>query len=104
MPVLIVLTIFAVVAVILILVAIKRSSAEDNLKQWVSEHGYKILQQEKRSARESPFSVSSYDRDQSYYYITVMDQYGQEMRGWVQCSGKFSALLGEKVEVMWDKS
>lgn len=91
------------IAVISIFVLVFRSSAEQNLDKWLAVNQLILVGKEQRSLSETPFSYLSTSRDDKFFRIAVKTANGETKNGWIRASGKFSALLSQPVDVIWDK-
>jgi hypothetical protein len=71
------------------------------LYQWAAGNGYRIIESERRRYRKGPFFLTS-SNNQSVYYVTIQDAYGNFHRGWVRCGGYQIGAWSDEVAVRWD--
>jgi hypothetical protein len=88
------------VAGILVLLSWHYSRSRSVLEKWADENRLKIVDSEYRSFARGPFSWTT-SRNQTVYYVTVIDDNGHTRRGWVRCGGFFVGFLCDRMEVTW---
>ena len=74
--------------------------ARSLLEGWATKNGVGLVYAERRLLRKGPFIWSS--RGQVVYRIEVLDQKGNDRRGWVRCGSWLLGVLANQVEVKWD--
>src|SRR5262245_14678068 len=72
------------------------------LDRWAAEHGYEVLRAEYRSFFKGPFFWNS-SKGQTVYRVTIEDEDGRVLSGWVRCGGWWLGLMSDHVEVRWDE-
>ena len=76
------------------------SRAEQLVKKWAAENGYRLLLAEHRVFRKGPFMWSG--RTQAVYRVVIRDEWGDNRTGWVRFGDWWRGVFADGVEVRWD--
>lgn len=94
----VVLVPLAVVGVLLMVWHVSRSRT--TLEQWAADHGYELLQAERRYLRRGPYFWTT-SKGQEVFFIVVKDAGGNTQSGWARVGGFTLGQLSQKVSVRW---
>jgi hypothetical protein len=95
------LAVIGIGAVVLMLAFWQYGRARTLLQEWMREHGYTILEAERRDLRRGPFFWTT-ARGQIVYHVVVRDHSGNGRSAWVRCGGWWLGMLSDRVEVVWE--
>ena len=76
--------------------------AEDILRRWARNNGFKLLSAERRWFRRGPFFFWT-SKSQVVFYVTVRTSDDRIRHGWVRCGSWFLGVLIDQAEARWDK-
>jgi hypothetical protein len=71
------------------------------LQKWAQQKGFHLVKQQYCWFFTGPFFWTS-SRGQTVYFVTVVDEAGNQRNAWVRCGGWFLGLLSDHVDVAWD--
>lgn len=89
------------IAIALVIYTWTISRSDTILRNWASQHRYRIVQQQYCWFWRGPFFWTS-SKNQVVYHVTVEDRDGRQRTGYVRCGGWFWGLLVDTAEVRWD--
>jgi hypothetical protein len=71
------------------------------VEDWAQANGYRLVSKQYCWFWKGPYFLRS-SKGQTVYYVTVMDNEGQERRGSVRCGSWFWGIWSNQVDFMWD--